>query len=314
MKKVVLFIFLVTSVLASDKKLAYIVSDMSIPFWQIMARGIAQNSANLGYKLDIYDSNNSLKTELQSTIKAIKNKVDAIIISPTNSSACSTVLKFANRANIPVVIADIGCDSGEYVSYISSNNKEGAYLIGKILTKRLKELKWQNGKVGIVAIPQKRKNGQERTSGFLKALKESNIKSADLKQQVDFSLRETYRLTKEILQNNKDIKAIWLQGSDKYKGAQKAIKEFSNGEVLLLTFDAEPEFLSMIPSGELLASAMQQPFLMGEYAVSMAHNHLNGKKVVKNIQLPVLAICSENIEEKKEIINRNVLGIKDEKK
>jgi ribose transport system substrate-binding protein len=310
---VVSFFFVATSMVASDlnkKQLAYIVSDMSIPFWQIMSRGV-QNSANsLGYEVVIYSSNNNAKTEIEHTVKALKNKVDGIIISPTNSLACVTILRLAKNAGIPVVISDIGTDGGEYLSYISSNNLDGAYNIGKVLTKKMIDINAQNQRVGIIAIPQQRANGKARTAGFMQALGEAGIKGADIKQQVTFSYEETYEYSKELINTYPDLKAIWLQGSDKYKGALDAIKESGKeGEILLITFDAEPEFIELIENGVLVGSAMQQPYLMGQESVKVMDDHLKGKEVQKNIQLQVLAISSENIKEMLPTINKNVLGL-----
>lgn len=38
------------------KKIAYIASDMSIPFWQILSRGIQNASNEADYSLTIYNS------------------------------------------------------------------------------------------------------------------------------------------------------------------------------------------------------------------------------------------------------------------
>jgi ribose transport system substrate-binding protein len=294
-----------------DKKIAYITSDTSIPFWQIMTKGIEHKAKEYNYNITVYNSANSQKVELENTVSAINQNVDGIVISPTNSPACVTVLKLAKAANIPVVISDIGADSDEYVSFISSNNYQGAYEIGKILTKTLIENGDEKGKVGIIGIPQKRLNGQQRTAGFMQALSESYIQGATIKQQVDFSFKETYFLAQELLYDYKELKAIWLQGSDKYEAALKAIDESQEHEdVLLLTFDAEPIFLELIPKGVILASAMQQPFLMGEEALKSLQLYFNNQAPQKNIQLPVLAISKENIDAMMPIIKRNVLGIK----
>lgn len=275
-----------------------------------MARGIKNSASSLGYKLDIYSAENSSQRELEYTAKILNENISGIIVSPTSSSACVTILTLAKRAGIPVVISDIGTDSGEYVSLISSNNKKGAYDIGKILAKKMRELGWNKGKVGIIAIPQKRLNGQARTAGFMQAMHEAGIKGADLKQQSTFSEEETYRLSKEIINHTSDLRALWLQGSDRYNGALRAINDTGKkDDILLITFDAEPVFLKLIPQGVLVGSAMQQPFLMGQKAVSVMDKHLKGEKVKKNIQLPILAISTENIEEKLPIIKRNVLGI-----
>ena len=135
-----------------------------------------------------------------------------------------------------------------------------------------------------------------------------NIKTANIKQQVEFSFEETYLFSKKLIKNNPNMKALWLQGSDKYKAALQAISE-SKKEIYLLTFDAEPEFLELIPNKTLFASVMQQPFLMGEIAVETLDKYLKNEKVEKNIELSTLVISKKNIEEKILKIRRNVLGL-----
>jgi len=291
------------------KKIAYIVSDMNIPFWAIMAKGVQDKAKNLGYETVIYSADNIAKKELENVAKAIKEKVVGIVVSPTNSLSCVTILKLVKSANIPVVISDIGTDGGEYLSYISSDNKDGAYKIGKVLAKKMVDSNLQNGRVGIISIPQKRLNGQLRTTGFMEALNEHKIKGADIKQQVTFSYEETYNYSKELIEKYDDLKAIWLQGSNRYQGALDAIHDSGKKDILLITFDAEPEFLELIPNGVLVGAAMQQPYLMGEKSVEVLDNYFNNKQVEKNIQLPILAISEENIKQMLPTIKRNVLGM-----
>ena len=314
MKLFILLILLLSSLFSQNiptKKLVYIVSDISIPFWEIMSKGIKEEASKVGYSIEVYSSNNSNKTEIENLVKAINNKVDGIVLSSINSSSAVFLLKLAKDANIPVVISDIGTDGGEYLSYISSDNEEGSYRLGKILTSKMKELEIENGTVGIISIPQERANGKARTKGFLKALDESNIKSTGIEQQVNFSYKETFDFSKKLIMNNPDMKALWLQGSDKYQGALDAIAELGKSdEILLICFDSEPEFLQMIPEGKLVGAAMQQPFLMGEKAVEQFYNHFNNIKIEKNIKLEILAVSKENIDTKLKTIKQNVLGIK----
>ena len=248
-KIMVLLLFFISNLYSNQqKKLAYIVSDINIPFWQIISKGIKDKSNELGYEIHIYSSNNLKKNELENLASAISLKIDGLIISPINSSTASTLLEIAKMNKIPTIVADIGSDSQDYLSFISSDNKKGAYELGKILSKYMKSLSWnKEGTVGIIAIPQKRLNGKDRTIGFIQALEEDNIKVSGMYQQVDFSYEETYNYSKKLIDENENLRAIWLQGSDKYKGALDAIKEANKQkEIVLICFDAEPEFLEMI--------------------------------------------------------------------
>ena len=294
----------------STKKLAYLVSDSRIPFWDIMVKGAKQTASELGYELVVYSAQNQAKLELQYASQIFKQPIDGLILSPTTSFAAKTILKLAQKAKIPVVIADIGADSDLYVSYIGSDNEAGAYQLGQILAKKMQVKNWQDGGVGIIAIPQKRANGQARTAGFLRALSEHQITNVTLKQQVTFSYQETYDYAQQMIQNHPTLRAIWLQGSNRYQAALDAIADANKtGQILLICFDAEPEFLTLIPQQVIVGAAMQQPFLIGEKAVITLDQHLNGQAVPKIQQLPVLAISANNIEQKRSIIQRNVLGI-----
>ncbi|MCT7531060.1 substrate-binding domain-containing protein [Aliarcobacter cryaerophilus] len=312
-KIMVLLLFFISNLYSNQqKKLAYIVSDINIPFWQIISKGIKDKSNELGYEIHIYSSNNLKKNELENLASAISLKIDGLIISPINSSTASTLLEIANMNKIPTIVADIGSDSQNYLSFISSDNKKGAYELGKILSKYMKSLSWnKEGTVGIIAIPQKRLNGKDRTIGFIQALEEDNIKISGMYQQVDFSYEETYNYSKKLIDENKNLRAIWLQGSDKYKGALDAIKKANKqNEIALICFDAEPEFLEMIQNGDLVASAMQQPYIIGQEAVVTFNNYFNNKEVKKEQKMGILAISKENIDDKLKIIKLNVLGIK----
>ncbi len=295
--------------LEARKTLAYITSDERIPFWNILSRGVQSQAEQLNYDVLVFSADNSAKQELQSLAQVIQQKVDGLIISPTTSSAGATLIKLANAAGIPVVVADIGADSDQYLSFISFNNFQGAYDLGLILSQALKQKGWHEGRVGIVSIPQRRLNGRQRTEGFLKALEEAGIQAGGIRQQVDFSYAETYSFSRELIDDEPELRALWLQGSNRYQAALDAIRDAGReGQILLATFDAEPEFIEMIQQGQLVGSAMQQPFLMGEQAVQYLHDHFNGKEVPHQPQLPILAISAENLESHLKVIQRNVLG------
>lgn len=311
---VVLLLFLVLFGLAAnahgaEKHLAYLVPDARIPFWSIMANGVRHEASELGYDVSVYSAENQARKELEYTAQAIRDEVDGIILSPTNSSAAVTVLKLAEQADIPVVVSDIGADTDNYVSYIKSDNYQGAYDLGEILASALMEKGWQSGTVGIIAIPQKRDNGKARTRGFLDALEEHGIRSAGLVQQSDFSYRETYDFTRHLIARNPDLRALWLQGSDRYQAALNGIADSGKtGEILLICFDAEPEFIEMIADGRLVGAGMQQPFLMGEKAVDTMDLHLQGRNVKTVQQVDVLPVSSRNLDQWMPLIVRNVLG------
>lgn len=299
-----------TAFAADAPRIAYLVSDLRIPFWRIMSDGIRARADELDYVVDLYSAENDARQELQNAVAALRTGVSGLILSPTNSSAAVTVLALAEQAGVPVVIADIGAEKGRYISYIESDNEEGARALGSVLVRTLKAHGWHAGGVGIISIPQSRENGRARTRGFMAALKGSGFHAAGIRQQVDFSYQETYDFSRALIAEHEDMRAIWLQGSDRYRAALDAIRDAGReGEILLICFDAEPEFIDMIRDGRLVGAGMQQPRLMGVKAVEALAAHLNGESVPPRQRLPVLAVSADNLDILLPLIRKNVLGL-----
>lgn len=294
---------------SSEKKIAYLVSDIQIPYWKHLSLGIQTAANQYGYRVEIYSSANLAKNEFKNILEILKQDYSGIVLSPTSSSAAATVLRFINPTQTPTVIADIGTESGDYVSYISSDNYNGGYELGKKLLAMLEAHQIAPGKIGIIAIPQNRANGRARTSGFMSAIENSLYQGAGIKQQQTFSYQETYDFCQEFIQQIPDLRVIWLQGSNRYAAALKATEDFGKqDQINVITFDAEPEFLEMIPAGKILASAMQQPFLIGQKSIEVLHQYFQGHSVSKEIKLPVVVVSNANIQTIKPSLFLNVFG------
>jgi ABC-type sugar transport system substrate-binding protein len=284
---------------AATKEVVYLTPGLDLPFWRYLSTGIEKVVKDKGYDYQALDSHNSAQTQLQNAQDAISRGVAGIIISPTDSSTAPSVLQLAQKANIPVVIADIGTNSGDYVSFIISDNYEGAKGVGEALGKALKAKGWQDGSVGLVTISQARKNGQARTAGFRDALKAAGItKEAGLQQMQSYTADETFKFVQDMLTANPDMKGLWIQTDQPAIGALRAIKAArKDGQLLLAAFDGIPEFVDLLKSGEIVASGMQQPYLMGEKSAEAMFTHLEGGTPEKEILVPILIVTSENIEE-----------------
>lgn len=284
---------------AQSKEVVYITPGLDLPFWRYLSKGVENVVTEKGYTFQALDSHNSAETQLRNAQDAIARGVAGIIISPTDSSTAPSVLTLAQNANIPVVIADIGTNSGEYVSFVISDNYDGAHGVGEALAAALKEKGWEDGSVGLVTISQARKNGQARTAGFRDALKEAGItKEAGLQQMQAYTADETFKYTQDMLTANPDMRGLWIQTDQPAIGALRAIKAARrDGEVLLAAFDGIPEFVELLKSGEIVASGMQQPYLMGQRSAEALFMHLDGGTPEKEILVPILIVTSENIDE-----------------
>ena len=288
-----------TPAFADNKEIVYLTPGLDLPFWRYLSKGIESVAKEKGYSYQALDSHNSAQTQLQNAQDAIARKVAGIIISPTDSSTAPSVLALAKAANIPVVIADIGTNSGDYVSFIISDNYEGAHGVGQALAAAMKKKGWQDGSVGLVTISQARKNGQARTAGFRDAMKEAGItKEAGLQQMQSYTADETFKFTQDMLTANPDMRGMFIQTDQPAIGALRAIKAARRqGDLLVAAFDGIPDFVGLLKSGDLVVSGMQQPYLMGVRSAEALFTYLGGGKPEKQILVPILVVTSDNIDQ-----------------
>ncbi len=298
-----------TTQAAEPMEFAYLTPGLDLPFWRYLAKGIEDEAKKAGHKATTYDSNNDAAKQLANAQDAIARKVKGIMISPTDSSTCPKVLDLAAKAGIPVVIADIGTDSGEYVSFVISDNFDGAYKVGQLLAEKLKAKKWDKGPVGLVTISLARANGKKRTAGFRKAMKEAGVKEVALKQMQSYTGDETFKYVQDMITANPDIHGIFIQTDNPTLGAVRAVQTARMaGKVMVAGFDGVPEFVDLIKKSKLIGSGMQQPYLMGQRSMQAMLDHLNGKKVEKEILVPIMLVSEDNIEKVLPTIKQTVFA------
>ena len=296
---------------AQDKgELVYMTPGLDLAFWRYVSEGVRSVAEANGYGYSALDSTNDPQTQIQNAQDAIARGVAGIILSPTDSSTAPAVLQLAQDAGIPVVIADIGTDSGEFVSVIGSNNYEGAFGVGQALAAAMTEAGKADATVGIVGISQARLNGQARTQGFKDAMAEGGVTGdAGLQQMQAYTADETFKFTQDMITANPDMGGMFIQTDGPTLGALQAIKAARmEGDVLVAAFDGIPEFVPLLQSGELVVSGMQQPYLMGVRSAEAMVEHLEGGTPEKEITVPILIVTSENIEEMLPTIKETVFA------
>jgi ribose transport system substrate-binding protein len=293
----------------SGKHFAYLTPGLDLPFWRIVGKGVTDSIKAQGGTVTIYDSHNDASTQLKNAQDAVSQGVAGIVISPTDSSTAPSVLQIAARAKIPVVIADIGTNSGDYVSFISSENEKGAYETGKKLAEVMKQKGWDKGGYGISSISLARQNGKLRTEGFRRAMKEAGIKEVALDQMQRYTADETFRFVQDMLTAHPDMHGVFVQTDTPTLGAARAIQvAHKQGDIALVAFDGVPQFVDMIKDGSLTASGMQQPYLMGQKAGGAMIDFLGGKNPPKSIVVPVVVVSKDNIDQELPVITQSVFG------
>lgn len=289
---------------AEEYQIAYLTPGLNVPFWKYLSDGIKQaaatDAAKSGAKITVtdYDSQNSAATQLQNAQDVITAGVDLIIISPTDSSSAPEVLELAAENKVPVVIADIGTDSGDFVSFVISSNESGAYDAGKVLMSTMADKGWKGGDVLMITISQARLNGQNRTKGFTRAVEEAGGKIVQFLESKDYNRAEAQTQASDMISANPDAHGFFAQHDEAALGSEAAIEESGKAdEIVLASFDGSPESVELIKQGKIVAAAMQQPVLMGRISAEVGLKHLRGEQVEKQTEVPTILVTPQNVKD-----------------
>ena len=287
---------------AADKgQIVYIVDTMGDPFWGYVALGIKDAVQERGYSLAISDSKSSAQNQLQNAQDAVAKHVAGIVLSPTDSSTAPAVLDIAASANIPVSFA------GKYVTYVTSDDEQGAYGAGNELAKALKAHGWNDGTIGMIQISQARQNGRLRTGGFEKAMKEAGYQVVAKNEMRLYTADETFKFAQDMLTAHPEMRGIFVEAANASLGALRAIQASRRADqTLLVAFDGLPQFVDLIKQGDLVASAMQQPYLMGYKAAESTIDSIEGKSTQQTIALPVLIVTKDNMDQMLPVLEKTV--------
>jgi ABC-type sugar transport system substrate-binding protein len=197
-----------------------------------------------------------------------------------------------------VIIADIGTDSGDYVSFVISSNEQGAYEAGQVLMEQMKAAGWEGSDVVMITISQARINGQNRTKGITRAVEEGGSKIAQYLESEDYTRAEAQQQALDLLTANPDARGFFTQHDEATLGTWTAIEDSGKeNDIILVGFDGSPESVELIRAGKLKAASMQQPVLMGRMAMDVTLKHLRGEEVEKETEVPTILVTTENLSE-----------------
>jgi ribose transport system substrate-binding protein len=258
-------------------KIAVVISTLNNPWFVVLAESAAENAKKLGYEAKIFDSQNNPATESDNFENLIASGYDAILFNPTDADGSVANILKAKAANIPVFCMDREVNSDDAAtSQILSDNYSGCVEIGIEFVKSLH----QKGKyveiIGLVGD----NNTWARSGGFHSVVdKFPNLKMV-AQQSGDFDRNKAMEVLETIMQANPDIEAVFCGNDAMALGAFQALQAAGKAEkVKIFGFDGASEVVEKIKEKKILATGMQYPKVMAEYAARYADEYFKGRKI-----------------------------------
>jgi len=270
----------------ATKSIGVSIQDLQAQFYESMQQGMKDEAAKYGYTITFTDANRDQARQTSQVEDFLSQHVDAIILTPVDSTAVGPAIVEANNANVPVFTADIASTSskGVVVSHVASDNVQGGRVAADLLCKAL----GGQGTVAIIDQPEVT-SVQDRVKGFRQELATKCPAVTIVADQTAGGDRvQASTVMDNLLQTYPNLSGVFGINDDSALGALKSVKSAGKlGKVKIVGYDATPEAQQAIDAGQMVGDPEQHPDQIGKITIDQIHLYFLGKTPPKYIPVHV---------------------------
>lgn len=242
------------------KTLALVVTDITNPYFTLMARGVEDAAGASNYTVIYCNTDESeAKEENYANILA-QRQVDGVLLVPAGGKV--KTIKFLLSNNINVVVVDRRV-SGVKVDSVRSDSDDGAYRLIKLL------IGFGHKRIAMITGPRDVSTSADRVAGYRRALVESGLGSNEQVYYGEFNQQSGYEFTKQMMMQSPKPTAIFGANNFIAIGIIQALRGFKidvPGNVSVVAFDDLPESMLVAP---FLTFAEQPAYEVGRVATEL---------------------------------------------
>ena len=274
--------------------LAVVPKAVGFDFWTHVKDGATCAAAKLG-NVTIDWNGVSAETDVTGQVSLLNGYIDrgvnGVIYAATDVKALLPVTAKAQAAHIPVYNIDSGT-SPQQVPLFATDNLKGANDVAALMNTYLKG----HGNVALIEFQPGTMTDNQRKQGFIQGLSSySGLHLvADQPDQSDASRALT--VTNDILTAHPNLNGIFGSNEPSVIGASQAVKQrHLSGKIVMVGWDAAPDEIAALKSGEISALIVQNPFRMGFDSVIAMTEHIRKGVSVGNEDTGVYVVTRQNM-------------------
>ncbi|RIJ76170.1 hypothetical protein D1871_13520 [Nakamurella silvestris] len=273
----------------------------SDPFFKAMQVGAEAKAKELGVNLiwqgaaDEY----SPQSQLPFVEAMLTQRVNGLILVPTDPNALQPSVTKAAGLNIPVITVDTSVsDDAQLTSFITGDSLDG----GRQAAKTLAEQIGDSGEVFILSGSPTATTNQLREKGFKDEMAENhpNITVVGTEYANSQAAKATSALNTTLLKYP-DLKGVFAADGTSGTGAVASMRNSGKaGEIKLIGYDAYENQIADLKSGVYTALVAQQPGAEAATALEFMVDKIRGTnldKIQKQVVLPNVVITTDNLVE-----------------
>ncbi len=240
--------------------LALVVTDITNPFFTIIARGVEDTASVAGFNVIFCNTDENQDKEDAYVQVILQKQVDGILLVPVGSNTKS--LQIIRDQGTPLIILDRRLETTE-VDVVRGDSVGGA----KQLTQHLIDLGHE--RIAIINGPHNVSTAEDRMTGFIQTMEANGLRDSCQCHYGGFTQASGYSLTKEIFNKDPKPTAIFAANNLIAIGVLRALKEMDYlvpKDVALTSFDDIPDNLTMFP---FMTAVSQPSYRMGKTATEL---------------------------------------------
>ena len=242
------------------------------------------------------DSSSGIENQIRQMKEMVREKVDLIIVQPTDNAALAEPLRLANRAGIRVVAYDQYISGGKLAAYRTSDNYQAGYLDGEYIASKFSEAK--ELRIVLVEYPHV-SSTVERVNGFLEALEQAGQKYRVLKSYTAVEPVSGEKAGTMILKDfpaRGSIDVVFTVNDGGGLAVVDKLAKAGRNEIMVATIDGDPASVKNIRKGRLtVIDSAQFCGPLGAEAFKAAYGLLTNQKTPYHALVPVFPITRETL-------------------
>lgn len=264
------------------------------PVWLDMQRGGEAAAKELGINIKTLAPLKADNNEEQ--VKAIEDaiiqKVDAIVVVPSDSNGIIPAIEKANKAGIPVINVNTKANGGKCETFVAVENYDAAFMVAEAMGAKL------NGKGTVIVLEgvPGAQSAIDLDAGTKAALKKYPGIEIVTSQTAKFQRAEAMKVMENLLQRFPNVSAVLAANDEMALGAVEAIDAIGKtGKILVSGLDANADAVKAIAAGKMTISCDKRSYQQGYEGVKAAVKFLNGEKLPARVVIQTNVVDSSNI-------------------
>ncbi len=275
--------------------------DMTEPFFVAVKRELDEEARRLGVSVSVEDGQSNSAKQTADIEAAITGGAQGIILAPNDVNALAPAVEELIKAGIPIVTLDRRVDNTSVkVAHVGADNVAG----GRLMAQWVVDSFPNGAKILLITGQLGSSPSIDRTRGIKETLGAAGAKYQIVAEQSGTWKREQgLTVTQNVLTSlgGQSLQAVVAESDEMALGALEALRSSGVSGVKVIGFDATPEALKLVRSGEMAATVEQSPMNQARTALAQLVARIRKQTPMAGASIVPVLIRQSNVSQAERI-------------